>query len=718
VPATKRLGTERLIAWQRLPELSDAPMCQLTPAAASQTLMAALQQSGASSSAAAKADGAAPPRPSDALREEIAKRQPIATLKDTLPGYAGIAVDPVRNEVVMADENLFSIHVFDRMENTPPTAKMSEPKRMIHGENTFLEFTCSVYVDPATGEIYGINNDTLTWMPVFGRDAKGNATPIRKLAAPMTAFGIVADETTQELFITVQDDHAVAVFSKTAKEQDAAIRYIQGPHTQMADPHGVTLDPKTNRLYVTNWGTSNDRNWTDPMRVKRNMPSGRNQTIPASGRIAMPSITVYPKDATGDTAPLQVIQGPRTQLSWPTALAVHSERGELFVANDSGDSVIVFPLDANGDVAPIRVIKGPKTLVKNPTGVAVDEKNNELWVANFGTHAATVFPIDANGNATPKRVIRSGPVGAPAPMIGNPHTVAYDSKRDEVLIANCVAHPQIAAFKRLADQGHPQATRSIAGQNTNITRTIHDMAYDPIHDEIVVPQFYAFAILTFAGNADGNVAPVRRIFGPSTQIKLPDAVALDPVHGEIYVPMDDQRVLVFPREANGDMAPMRILNTGKESPNRLTIDPVHNLLIVSGGDHLRIWDRTATGDTPPKAVITIPKDFGVTAVKAAGVDALRENQGRNVSTALMATNPSSGMVFVAVRVGGRYGAEDYVGVWSVFDKGEVAPRLTVGGPGGVLKDVRGIAVDPKNKNVIISDKTLNSIMTFHVPEAF
>ncbi len=149
-----------------------------------------------------------------------------------------------------------------------------------------------------------------------------------------------------------------------------------------------------------------------------------------------PSITVYPKNAQGDTPPLRVIQGPKTQMDWPTSLAVHPDRGELFVANDTGDSVIVFRADANGDVAPIRVIKGPKTMVKNPTGLALDLENNELWVANFGSHAATVFPVDAEGDVAPLRVIRSGPVDAPSPMLSNPHTVAYDTKREEILVAN------------------------------------------------------------------------------------------------------------------------------------------------------------------------------------------------------------------------------------------------------------------------------------------
>jgi DNA-binding beta-propeller fold protein YncE len=123
-------------------------------------------------------------------------------------------------------------------------------------------------------------------------------------------------------------------------------------------------------------------------------------------------------------------------MDWPTSLAVHPERGEIYVANDTGNSVIVFPVTAQGDVAPIRVIKGPKTMVKNPTGIALDLENNELWVANFGSHAATVFPVDAAGDVAPKRVIRSAPVETPSPMLSNAHTVDLDTKRDEILVAN------------------------------------------------------------------------------------------------------------------------------------------------------------------------------------------------------------------------------------------------------------------------------------------
>ena len=84
------------------------------------------------------------------------------------------------------------------------------------------------------------------------------------------------------------------------------------------------------------------------------------------------------------------------------------------------------------------------------------------------------------------------------------------------------------------------------------------MAYDPVRDEILVPNFFSFAILTFRGDATGNVAPVRKIFGPHTGLKLPERLALDATHGEIFVPQGNA-VLVFDRDSDGDVVPKRTL---------------------------------------------------------------------------------------------------------------------------------------------------------------
>ena len=158
--------------------------------------------------------------------------------------------------------------------------------------------------------------------------------------------------------------------------------------------------------------------------------------VPGSGRYEPPSITVYPADARGDIQPLRVIEGPNTQLNWPAHISVDVERGDVYVANDGTDAILVFRVTDSGNVSPSRVIKGPKTQIQNPTGVSVDSVNKELIVANMGNHRATVYPLTADGDTPPIRAIRTAPNGTPALQIGNPGAVAYDSKRDQILVPN------------------------------------------------------------------------------------------------------------------------------------------------------------------------------------------------------------------------------------------------------------------------------------------
>jgi len=413
----------------------DGEMCQWVPASAGSSLAAALQTERA----------ARPAAPTEANRAEVAKRDPLRVIRDPYAAYSAVAIDPVRNEVLMTDENLFSILAYDRLENTPPKATMSEPKRLIRGMNAELEFQCALYVDPANGDIYALNNDTLGKLVIFSHESRGDVAPIRTLVTPPFTFGIAVDEKNQEMMVTAQDDAAVITFRKSAKDMDSPLRTLQGEQTLLADPHGITLDPKADLIYVSNWGTVNVHKRPENAPAvettgrgagRTNFPIPRSYAIRGSGDVHPPSINVYPRDARGDTPPLRVIQGPKTQLNWPTSVSVDSEHGELFVANDTTHSIAVFKADASGDVAPLRVLQGSKTLIKNPTGVYYDAKNEELWVANFGNHSATVYSRNASGNTPPLRVIRSGPIEEPAPMMSNPHVVVYDSKRDQILVAN------------------------------------------------------------------------------------------------------------------------------------------------------------------------------------------------------------------------------------------------------------------------------------------
>lgn len=259
-----------------------------------------------------------------------------------------------------------------------------------------------------------------------------------------------------------------------------------------------------------------------------------------------------------------------------------------------------------------------------------------------------------------------------------------------------MAHPQIAVFARLAD-GNEKRVRAIEGQTTLLGRTMHAIAYDPIHDEIVVPQQFGQGILIFDGSADGEQPPKRVIRGPSTRLVALDRLAVDAVNNEIFVPEGDE-VLVFPREANGDVAPVRVISgpdTRIGDANSIAIDTTRNLLIVVGSPPARegraseilIFDRTANGNVKPRRVISgLGASWNVT------------------------VHPPNGLIFVVQR--------GYVGVWSLEDSGRIPPRLTIGGPNGRLQDPRGVTLDPRNQAVIVSDKQLNAVLMYRVPEAF
>jgi len=371
---------------------------------------------------------------------------PIRQIKDAYPSFAAVSVDPTRDEVVFTDESLFQVLVYNRLENTPAGVDASKPKRTITGDNTNIEFQSGAWVDQKTGEIYAVNNDTRDTTVIFPANGNGDVAPTRGIKTPHGSFGIAADTIHGEVFITVQHDSAVVTYWKEATEKQSPTRHIQGDKTKLADPHGIAYDPKEDVIYVANFGSGHGENKQQEMRTgvpsegndvgKENWPLGREWAIPGSGTISPPSITVYRRTARGNEPPLRVIQGSATGFDWPTGIAFDPERRELYVANDMGPSIVVYDATANGNVPPKRVLKGPHTGLANPTSVSLDLKNKELWVANFGGHTGTVYDLTAAGDVAPKRTIRNAPAGTPSLMIGNPGAIAYDTKREQILVPN------------------------------------------------------------------------------------------------------------------------------------------------------------------------------------------------------------------------------------------------------------------------------------------
>ncbi len=266
-----------------------------------------------------------------------------------------------------------------------------------------------------------------------------------------------------------------------------------------------------------------------------------------------------------------------------------------------------------------------------------------------------------------------------------------------------MAHPQIAAFARLAE-GAADPTRRIEGQATRLSRTMHAIEYDAVHDEIVVPQQLGQAILTFRGGATGQEVPIRAIQGARTRLRRPDRVAVDPVHDEIIVP-EGNAILVFSRTANGDVAPLRVIEgpdtklpARSGSSPAVGVDPVHGVIVVLTERGVLTFNRTDSGNVKPKTLITGPHT------------GLAGSRG-------LAVHPDGGWILAFVNEGSER-APRLIGVWSHADTGDVPPRWKIGDAGGMLRQPRGLALDPRNRTVIASDKASNAILTFLVRELF
>ncbi len=284
-----------------------------------------------------------------------------------------------------------------------------------------------------------------------------------------------------------------------------------------------------------------------------------------------------------------------------------------------------------------------------------------------------------------------------------------------------MAHPQIAVFARLAKE-NSQPTRVLAGQNTLLSRTMHDIRYDAVHDEIFVNNPFAQAILVFRGSAQGEEPPIRIIQGPNTRLEgQVDRLDVDPVHNEIYIP-NHEKILVFPRDGNGDVAPIRIISgpdTQLNDVESLAVDPIHNVIVTAGarpptapgqtrnqadqvyGGALLIFKRTDSGNVKPIGVIQGPKTRIVR---------INQIQMQTTKGWIVATQP------------GKYEEQEpegvFVGVWSINDRGDVPPRWFIGGPKSQIKKPRGVALNPKDKELIVADMRLNKVLTYYFPEIF
>src|SRR5438093_12111019 len=205
------LGSPRLVSIEELTDYGE--ICAPEPPSRNASLIAALEDRNLFATFQDTSVHAASPETGDTAE---VTRPPIRTIKDTYPIYSSVAVDPVRDEIVLQDTNLFGIKIFNRLDNTPPNVEATQPKRAIEGRDTKNEYNNGLYVDAKSGDIYNVAMDTADAVFVFRGGTSGNTEPQRILKVPHRGFQLAVDEEKQELYSTNQYPPRVLVFPKNA----------------------------------------------------------------------------------------------------------------------------------------------------------------------------------------------------------------------------------------------------------------------------------------------------------------------------------------------------------------------------------------------------------------------------------------------------------------------------------------------------------------------
>ena len=240
---------------------------------------------------------------------------------------------------------------------------------------------------------------------------------------------------------------------------------------------------------------------------------------------------------------------------------------------------------------------------------------------------------------------------------------------------------------------------------------MHGLAYDDLHDEIVVPVALSGAVLVFRGGATGDEAPLRVIQGSKTGMIRPQTVEVDPVNNEIVAADSSSRaILIYDRMANGDVEPKRKIGGSRRCSATSSASPSiakRNLIIAStrstdGFSGILMFDRMANGRRRAGAedrrlddrrTRRIPPVEGRLRTRPGvprrpELSAAHRRRPRRRPTSTPTRRRSRSCASSEARRGGSARARDpftsagFIGAWSLDDDGNVPPRIDHPGPVG------------------------------------
>ena len=280
----------------------------------------------------------------------------------------------------------------------------------------------------------------------------------------------------------------------------------------------------------------------------------------------------FPDTAHGNVAPSGSFATdlPGMRMQTPFYLTYEPVEDVIYVADFYGQAIRVYAEDAQGNTAPLRTFSSPS--LGQPRQVAVSLEHDELFAAVSGCCLAA-YPRTATGVTAALRLIDWGGSSGSVTRLNNPTGPVLRASSDTLIVADYKQNPDtsysgvLLSFNRTAS-GNAAPVSSIEGNLTLLGTGAIGPAYDVVHDEIIVVGVdnttSTYRILSFAGTASGNVPPLRSIEGPAANLSGVSNVAYDPFHETIYVTEGGYNgipanVLAFPRAADGNVAPTRVI---------------------------------------------------------------------------------------------------------------------------------------------------------------
>ena len=277
---------------------------------------------------------------------------------------------------------------------------------------------------------------------------------------------------------------------------------------------------------------------------------------------------------------------------------------KIYVANAGGGSITIYPKGANGNVAPVRTIQGPDTDLHDPTGIAVDSLGY-IYVGNIGNTPADidVYRPSAKGDAVPVRHIT--PV-APHPVLDGARGMAVDAVNDLY-----VAVPGEGILEYAAGaKGDVAPIATIAGSNV--------VCANPAGVDIdAAGNIWAAdggAVCEYPSGSNGNVTPSRAIIGDLTGLFNATDVKVNASDSIFVSPASEGSPLLrFASTANGNVAPAATIAmpTSLPTPYPASIALLGTTVYVGVGsaqstlaDGVASWAQTANGTPAPKRLIT------------------------------------------------------------------------------------------------------------------